>query len=338
LNIKNKRPTKVILDDIEDDEQVKSAERRAKLQHWIFSVIMPTLHRKQGRMKWVGTILSPECELLKFYKKFGGVFRKAIENGKALWPQVWDLEALENKKEEIGTRAFSQEYLNTPINDELSIIKKTWLEKSVFSVIDKKGLKLIITVDPQSGQSAEADYCGISLVGFYPKDKHRYIMEVKLIKGEQTDQAREIIKLWHENKDQVLIVGAEVVLTQVAVFQLIVNWKNRKIEIAGLEHITDRNIPVRSVSPGGKNKIDRLKIHEPAFERGEIHIHQGLESFMTNLTAFPDVAHDDDVDAMIYALDLSYKINPLQSPSDKDYNKNKSDAKTVVGNLKKKTF
>lgn len=358
VNIKNQRPTKIIMDDIEDDEQVASPDRRLKLHNWINNVILNSRDKVRGKLKFIGTVISPMAEVLKFYKGHGGIFRKAIENGKSIWPEYFSLEDLyrirdgyTNAKGEfiegIGTRSFSQELLNTPINEELARIKPEWLEKSMYSTLDEAphAFRTIIMMDPQAGEKKGSDYYGICVLGYYEKDRHRYIMKIKTGKDTQLGQAAELIRTWLEYPKSRL-VGVEKVLGQVAVYQNILEWKagvkvfdeEKFPDLVGI----DRNMPFKGMQPRGKDgkvlkdKVTRLQMHEASIERGEVHLHQSMSAFAEKLVAFPDVEHDDDVDAFIYCLDESYQSG-LSSEGKTSNNSNRTNT-TIVGNIMQETF
>lgn len=358
VNIKNNRPTKIIMDDIEDDEQVASPDRRLKLHNWINNVVFNSRDKVRGKIKFIGTVISPMAEVLKFYKGHGGIFRKAIENGKSIWPEYFSLEDLYRIRdgytnadgefiEGIGTRAFSQELLNTPINEELARIKPEWLEKSMYSTIDQtaNSFRTIIMMDPQAGEKKGSDYYGIAVLGYYEKDRHRYLLEIKSGKASQLEQAAELIRTWLRYPRSRL-VGVEKVLGQVAVYQIILEWKagvkvfdeEKYPDLVGV----DRNMPFKGVQPRGKDgkvmkdKVTRLQMHEPSIERGEIHLHQSMSAFAEKLVAFPEVEHDDDIDSFIYTLDESYQsgLSTTIKISNNADRKNTS----IVGNIMNQTF
>jgi phage terminase large subunit-like protein len=145
-------------------------------------------------------------------------------------------------------------------------------------------------------------------------------------------------------------------LNQVAVYQNILEWKSG-LKIFDEDKFPDmqdcactktscpkvhsRNMPFKGVQPRGKDggilkdKKARLQMHEAAIERGELHLHQGMKSFAEKLCAFPEVEHDDDIDALIYCLDESYN-NGLSTATTKDKMKTKSAA--IVGNILEEKF
>ena len=294
VNIKNQRPTKIVSDDVEDDEMVSSPERREKFKNWIEFVIIPSLDPERGRIKIIGTVIHQACYVLRFYRAHGGIFRKAIENGQSIWPGMFPLEKLNKIKNKYGTRMFNQEYMNNPINDEDSIIKPIWIERAQYSTLPVfKGIMYkVIMMDPQAGETKTADFYGLVVAGKVRGDKHKYILSSRTGRGTQLDQARLLIQTW-QNEEHVQIVGVEKVMTQVAVYQLVLDWKSGTIEINGVDP-KKRNIPIRAVEPQGKDKVARMQEVEPEFERGEIHLHAMMNGLRENLTAFPNAEHDDE--------------------------------------------
>lgn len=348
VNIKNQRPTKIICDDIESDEQVKSAVRRNKLHRWLYEVIFPSKDKSRGRIKMIGTVLHEMAEILQFYEKHGGIFRKAIENNVSIWPKVYTLTDLDGIKDKIGTRAFSQEYMNTPTSDEMANFDPTWIDINCYSLLPNFGrVKTVIYIDPQAGESAQADEFAITVLTWEEKDVHRYVKEQIAGRVSQLEQAKLVARVWLRNKNA-QAVGAEKVLNQTAVYQYLVAWKAGKIDFntKGMTKEdkdwideSDRNIPVVATDPGGKDKVTRLQKHEAAFERGEIHLRPEMKILRDQILFLGrDVLdHDDRCDSLVGALDMSYKgFNNLQDKSESVYNKRANE--TLAGNLLKKQF
>ena len=336
VNIKNQRPTKIVLDDIETDDAMRSPDQRQKLHNWLYKVIFPCRDKEKGFIKMVGTVLSTYCELIKFYRIHGGIMRKAIENGESIWPKKWTLDDLEEERQKVGSRVFSQEYLNTPINEETARIKLSWISEHYYENLKTpEVLNIVVMLDPQAGESKTADYYGLSVVGHYRKNPHRYLMRISKGRDTQLNQAALLVRTWQEYKEKHLtvIVGIEKVLSQVAVYQLVLEWKAGRIELPNVNK-DDRSISVVAVEPKGKDKLARMQVHEACFERGEIHLHHTMRDFAGLLSAFPDVEHDDDIDAFIYCLDYSYKSN-LSISKEGEYTKSKE---TIAGNLRKNKF
>lgn len=299
VNIKNQRPTKIILDDIEDDEVVRSADRRRKLHDWIYNVIWPSKDKVHGRMKMIGTVIHPECELLKFYNSHGGLFRRAIENEQSIWSDMWPVEDLQRLRdgyldeqgkriEGIGTRAFSQEYLNEPIDDTSSIFKRAWLDTNIYREMPELAkMTIVMAVDPNAGQSEMADYMGIVVMGLSYVDKKRYILEARQEKNSLSRQIEiidEVFEKWKPSK-----LGIEKVMNQTAMYQILLD---------------KRKYPLVALSPEGKDKVNRAHKLEPFVENGTILFNIKHSELYYQMIQFPLGAHDDIVDALLYANDM----------------------------------
>ena len=127
---KNIRPTLIIGDDIESDERVLNPDLREKDRNKLNKVIIPSLDIN-GRLKMIGTILHVDSLLnnkIKLYK--GKIFKACDEDlNNLLWPTRFTKEKLIKIKYDIGSVAFQQEYLNNPIDNTSSIIKREWIEQ-----------------------------------------------------------------------------------------------------------------------------------------------------------------------------------------------------------------
>jgi predicted phage terminase large subunit-like protein len=337
VNIKGQRPTKIILDDIEEDEQVRSPERCMYLSEWLNGVIIPSLDAERGYIKMIGTVLAKHSEILKFHKLHGGIFRRAIEDGKSIWGNMWSLDKLEKRRKEIGSRLFEREYMNNPIDSESAIIKPQWILGNTWTQLNRpEEMQLVMAMDPQAGTTKTSDFYGIVVVGSYRNDQHRYVLSRYMGRKTKLEQAALFVRIWQTRPKQFTLCGVEKVLTQVAVYQLIIEWKSGKIDFPNVDN-SNRNIPIVALTPAGKDKEARLEIHEASFERGEIHFHQSMVDFMDRLTAFPNLEHDDDIDALIYALDNSYRgVRFTNSVKSDTTNSEKKMA--TMGNIQKQQF
>jgi len=352
VNIKNQRPTKIICDDVETDQEVKSAVRRETLHRWLYEVIFPSKDKSRGRVKMIGTVLHENAEILLFYKQHGGIYRQAIENGQSIWPNYYSMADLDRIREKIGSRAFSQEYMNNPTNDESANFKPEWIDGVMYTIEPPfRRHQMVITIDPQAGESGLADEYAITTLSWEEDDKHRYVTEQVAGRISQLEQAKETVRAWLRHKKKAKIVGVEKVLNQTAVFQDILAWKTGKINFnkEGMspdskEWIdeSDRNIPLKAIDPGGKDKVARLQMHEAEFERGEIHLRPEMKVLRDQILFLGQsvIDHDDRADSLVAALDLSYKRIDLQSSNDSVYNKraNETRGETIGGNLYKQKF
>jgi predicted phage terminase large subunit-like protein len=127
------RPGIILFDDIEDDEQVESKERREKFKRWFFRAMKPAL-RDGGRIRGHGTILHEDSLLSDLMKhpQWCALKYKAHRGfddfTDILWPEKFPPERLKAIREEfvrIGDAAgYSQEYLNDPMDNSEAYLRR----------------------------------------------------------------------------------------------------------------------------------------------------------------------------------------------------------------------
>jgi len=130
---KGKRPGLIIGDDIEDDEQVESKDRRDKFFRWLIRAAKQAL-RDGGLMRVHGTILHEDSALAKLMKhKSWHVLKyrahQAFDDfSNILWPEKFSEIRLRAIRAEFidanDSPGYSQEYLNDPFDHENAYLKK----------------------------------------------------------------------------------------------------------------------------------------------------------------------------------------------------------------------
>jgi hypothetical protein len=359
VNIKNQRPTKIVIDDVEDDEMVRSAERRQKLHSWLTQVIFPSVDKMRGKIKMVGTVLHEKCEVLAFYTQHGGIYRQATEDGTlnpdsiSIWPEMWSIPDLIAQKAKIGTRAFMQEYMNTPTNEELANFNAKFIDENTYTLLPKfTHVRKVIHLDPQAGESALADEYGLTLLMWEWKDIHRYVVEQQSGRVSQWEQAKLVVRMWRNHPDA-LVAGVEKVMNQTAVWQHIRDWKAGKLDF-GDKFLDDgnRDIPLvahapnKSGSTKGIDKLGRLQMQEPSFERGEIHLHHSMRKLRDQILFLGTklIDHDDCADSLLGAIELSNRGSWYKSFAEEEEkvytvgnkyrtNEERTAEQTIMGNL-----
>lgn len=125
------RPTLIILDDIEDDHRVLNPELRRKDTNKLNKQIIPALDPERGRYKMIGTILHLDSLLVKKLNNLNGkVYKAILTDGTPLFPELYSLEKLAAIKYSIGSASFQSEYMNEPVDDAKTIIKREWIKAS----------------------------------------------------------------------------------------------------------------------------------------------------------------------------------------------------------------
>lgn len=163
------RPDEIILDDIETDKSVETPEQRQKLLDWYLSAVSNLPGANGGAIRMVGTLLHKSSLLATLlspaYSSSYTQLRYAALNaeGNPLWVAAWTLEKLEVKRAEIGSRVFSKEYLNNPVDATVALWKESWIaDNRVMSAPPLE--RIVVSIDPSSG-TGEGDSCGINVSG-----------------------------------------------------------------------------------------------------------------------------------------------------------------------------
>lgn len=287
VNIKNQRPTKIVIDDAEDDDMVRSPERREKFHTWLNNVIIPSLDSDRGFVKMIGTVLHDDCELLKFYASNGGIFRKAIEDGKPIW---WSMEKLDSLKRRIGSVSFAQEFMNEPTNEESAIVKLSWM------VFYEEGqapanLTKYAFADLAISAGTTADYFVILVVGV---DDRGGIWVVDMIRERGvtfSGQVEAVIQC--QLKHRTTRFGIESVAYQRALEQEV---KRRSNEL-GIY------VPAVPIIPD-VDKGRRLLRITPQIENGTIHFLRSHQVLTEELTRWPHTKFDDALDCLCGAMQM----------------------------------
>lgn len=288
---RGQRPDLIILDDIEKDIHKESASLRKKLKEWFFKAVMGI--SKDAKVFVIGTILHYDSllnELIQKGKELGWFAKKyqAIENGKPLHPHLWSLEELERKRREIGSVAFASEYMNEPISAEEKIFKEEW-----FSYYDEEPeiakLDIAVGVDPATGK-AHGDYTAVVVVG---KDKRTGAMYTLYTLNKHTSPT-ELIEVLVDIQKQFqprIIVFEEVAFQEV--------YKKYILQEASRRNI---HLPIKGIKPKGAKEIRAQKI-APLIENGLLKFKREHRELVKQLQEFPLSAHDDLVDALVYAVE-----------------------------------
>jgi len=289
---RGKRPSLVIMDDLEKDVVANSAVMRSKLDKWIRRVVFPL--GRDAKIFYIGTILHYDSVLKRFLDEFEGKpgwfvkrYRAIKEDGTPLWPEYWTIEKLEEKKREMGTAAFSTEYQNEPVSDEDRVFKPEWFEFYERNQVPAR-LDAVMAVDPSTGKVA-GDYQGLVVLG---KDRQTGIIYVLDAVGERVSDlqlAARIIAMWKRFRPRVI-------LFEDLVFQAI--YRQVVARQASAMGVT---LPLRGIKPNASKEV-RIRAVAPLIENGVLCFHRSQTLLLQQLEEFPGGGHDDLPDALAYAV------------------------------------
>lgn len=332
---RNWRPDLILLDDLENDELVESAERRHKLKNWLLKSVLPALAKDIGCVIMIGTILHRDSllnNIIQGKDQFAGWRRRRYQaisaEGQSLWPKRFTVEYLLGMRDNpnhplyLGPISFSQEMQNIPISEEDQIIKGEWLEKSynmqetmqrwatangktenvLAEWLSATFKNIFSSVDPAISEKTTADYWAMATIGIAKAcpvcdgNPEGHILQLDMVRMREADPLRQV----------------GVVLDQYS------QWRQDKIRVeavayqAGLATLAKNEGAKRSLYPPfhpfkpDKDKVRRAIIVSAVFAGMLVHLRSDHPLFAVlkeEIEAFPQGENDDMFDALMSSME-----------------------------------
>lgn len=225
--------------------------------------------------------------------------RRAIEDGKPIFPEKFTIELLQEIRREQGSYIYSCQYENNPVDDEDAVFKREWLkfykDDELAEARGRKG-NYFITIDPAVSEDARADN-SVFVVNWVDPDNVWWIVEIVAGKFNPRALIDKIFEL--DELYQPKTIGIESHAMQ-KVLRYMID-----------DEMTKRNkfIPITELKPDNIAKKIRIRGLQPRFENGKILLRANVnetDRFVDEYLRFPKAAHDDRLDALAYQLDVAY--------------------------------
>lgn len=301
--IRGFRPDCIILDDIETNESVESDERRKKLKNWLFTACINCL-LPAGQLVLIGTVIHPLAvinDLLEtpngWTKRRWKAYIDGVEaDGKSLWNELRPHSWLQQRKKEIGSFAFSAEYMNDPLSDETAPIKSHHIR--YWSELPKQ-YSGVISVDPAYSEDNSSDWKVASLV-LIDNNSNRYLgryIRTHAPSGEFIDA---ILNMYLESRGFITAIGIPNSGVEKMFFNSVMKRaEERKIYAPFVEL---KNSFITGAGQKISNKKHRIIASlQPLFENGKYYIHTDHYEARDELLSIGISRHDDLVDTLCYA-------------------------------------
>lgn len=297
LKWNGKRPGLVLGDDLEEDEQVESRDRRVKFRRWFFRAVMPSV-RKGGKIRVHGTILHEDSLLSRlmsapsWHTRLFRAHASFDDFSAVLWPEQWPEERLRAKRQtfiEDGDAAgYSQEYLNDPYDNAQAYLR--WddflpMREEDFDrpMVVKVGCDFAVSSKDTANRTSFT-------VGGMGTDNRLYVLDQYVGRWDPTewiDKMFDIQAKW--NPDEFIVEGGVI-------------W--RAIETILYNEMRERNsfLSIRVINPVS-DKATRGRPFQKRHRAGAIRFNQGAEwypSYEAELLRFTGVSEallDDQFDS-----------------------------------------
>jgi predicted phage terminase large subunit-like protein len=311
LKHKQWRPDLIVLDDIENDQNVKNPDQVRKTLAWITRAVYPAIDPR-GSLLWIGTILANRSALWIAInsteepwrhwrrKLYRALYEEPGPDGKmhlvSYWPDnpLQTVAMLQQQKEKMGTLAFNTEKQNDPINEE-GVFQEPWFR--FYHPEELRGKHLVVAgfFDPSVEANATSDYKAIITVGWERREMIYYVLDAYIRKA-SIDAAIAAAYARHEQWGYWQF-GVEVVAFQ----KLLLREFDRAAVQRGF------HLPLKGMDQT-VNKETRISGMSPKVERGQIRFCRGQgnqDLLIEQLLYFPSkTVHDDGPDALQGTLQL----------------------------------
>lgn len=339
------RPDLTVLDDIENDEQVRNPEQRDKLNAWLTKTVLPLggVGQKYDVI-YIGTILHYDSVLNRTLNNpfWHGIKFKAMKR----WPDRMDLwdrweELFRNDGETVaeafylankdemergaktswsargvlalmkirardGHATFDSEYQNDPVSGEDAPFAKSMK----FWTDLPSDLVYFGSLDPSLGKAgASRDPSAIIIGGYQRQTGKLYIVEAQIKKRLPDLIIEDVIRLHREYRCKLWFV-------ETVQFQEFL-----KDELVKRSAARGLPVPARAVKPVS-DKLLRIETLQPHMANGLILLNESQQTLVQQFRHFPKADHDDGPDAvhMLWSGAVANCV-PIewQSPNDDDF-------------------
>jgi len=185
------RPDKMIPDDFENDENVKNPKIVKAGKKLLQGAVMGSAG-DGFCFVMVGNIFHPKSVLAQFMADkddegkplyISKIYRAIIDQGKpterSLWPELWPLERLHQKRRMMSTMVFNIEMMNL-VGAEDSPFKAEWFKYFKRDDIDIAALQVATGVDPSAKQGEANDFKAMITVALDRKKMRFYCLHARI--------------------------------------------------------------------------------------------------------------------------------------------------------------
>lgn len=309
-----RRPSLIICDDMEDDEQVLSGDRREKMRNWFMRTLLP-IGTVDTKFRVVGTILHAES-LLKGLLEAEGWTSKIYEACDAdlslpsiLWPEQFPVKRLQNIRQhyiEMGNLVgFNMEYRNIAVDTTSGFFQLTdFIETETPDPYPRK--TYYVGVDYAISTADRRDYT-VMVVGGIDEMGYLTIADVRKGRWDGKQILDEMFSIQETfQPDQWFVEAGSIQKALGAALEI--EQRRRQVYLP-----LNLMVPLKDKMSRARSIQTRMRSHAVLFDKRSL----WFPDLEQELLQFPRGRHDDQVDAMAWlGLGLANMVTPL---NDREY-------------------
>jgi phage terminase large subunit-like protein len=303
---RQKRPGKIRIDDLEDDEEVLNDESRKKHKNWFLNAVLPAGTFDGVKIRMVGTIMHSDSLLANFLEdsqlnenadqpQWYGFFRSAHKSfddfSQILWPEAFTEKALRKIRQRYinmrNKNGYSQEYLGIAIAEGNEFFVPEGfiaMEGADFT----RAMNVYGSIDFAVSEKKDTDNTAFGIVGV-SSDNIRNVLDMR---AELIDTLK-AAELWFEldsiYRPEYWLVEDENISKSVGPFlRLMMIEKNHFLNIKLVKPKSDKKMRARSWQACHAARGVRYNKQMPG----------GYEGFEDEMKGFPRAKRDDRVDTL----------------------------------------
>lgn len=305
----------LISDDIVGLKENATPTQRQKASEIYWQVIDPML--VPGATRWyIGTRWHEDDFYAELTSKgIPTYLRRSLEDSGPLWPEMYTVEDLERKREELGTPIFNLQYQNDVTSMGGNIFRYEFFKyvDTVPPGARRVGVDLAASEKERSDYTAavevvEDEEHNLYVIGAYRtriQQGHQKWLTGVDREGNLLDDPSSPKLLWPARfvglKGQRDVFGDEPRrMTEVNIEA--VQYQSTFVR----ELVTETRLPARAIRPE-RDKVFRSRSLAARYEAGKVfHLKggPGIRQLESEMMSFPNSEHDDLVDALVYAADV----------------------------------
>lgn len=304
--IRGLHPDRIIVDDPQDEESVRSDKQRDDFDDWFRGALLTRLDTPRKKLCFIGTAITDLTYIVGLIQNPpAGYVTRAYsildEQGKSIFPDKFPEEELARRRAEMGEAKFMADFMNLPLRNtkgrrfDISKVKtslESWRAKSYGSVC----------LDPSF--TVGGDPWGLTLV---EQTEHAQ-WHVHVARAEATGTGpmlQALWDLWEQEQRRISVIGIEIGASQNSLMYLIQEQERQKrtrLPIVWLKHTMV------------KTKEQRIELLAPIVETGRLSLHPGLTDLRQELLTWRSGdrhATDNLIDSLAMHLEVQRPRSPV---------------------------